>query len=119
MIRYQGENIEFSLSIEQVLETDIPTWHGIQVIAYLYTYTCASNHIVKFKRDEDVSAGYNALTLSSSSTLTGTIPSVETKKMLGALYLDLYLIGVGDVNNQIRHFNTGVNIQSTPITQET
>lgn len=114
MIRYQGENIEFSLSIEQVLETDIPTWYAIKVTAYLYTDT---SHIVKFKRNEDVTAGYQSLTLSSSTMLTGTIPSADTKKMSGALYMDLYLTG-SKINSRIKRIITGVDILSTPIKQE-
>lgn len=84
------------------------------MVAYLYTHT---NHIAKFSSLNE--EGYTQLTASSATQFTGVIRSIETKVMQGTLFCDIYIMpNEGDIE-QIRRVNTGINIVSTPIKQET
>ena len=115
MTHYQGEDIEFALTLTHLTESDMPTWSDARrVVVYMYTHT---NHIAKFSSLFE--AGYEQLTASSTTQFTGCIKSADTKVMEGALYCDVYIMPrVGDIE-QIRRVQTGINIESTPIKQET
>ena len=115
MIHYQGEDIEFALTLTHLSESDMQAWTDARrVVAYFYTHT---NHIAKFSSLNEI--GYEQLTSSSNVQFTGCIKSADTRVMSGQLYVDIYIMPrVGDIE-QIRRVDTGITIESTPIKIET
>lgn len=115
MVHYQGEDIEFALSLIKLSQNDMQSWSEAQrIVAYFYTHT---NHIAKFSSLNE--SGYGNLVVSSPTQLTGVIRSADTRVMSGDLYVDIYIYPTNGDIEQIRHFQTGINIISTPIKQET
>ncbi len=112
MIRYQGENIDFYItlndasSISKFTELD-------NVFVYLYTHT---SHIVKFSGSSK--DGYGNLTTSDDGkTLSGTLLPDDTLTMQGALRMDI--LGVnGEEKAYINSIGTGIEIMYAPIKQE-
>lgn len=115
MIHYQGEEIDFTIELNQNEENDIRSFQECgYVIVYFYTST---SYIVKFS--DSKLAGYKILNVSENGTvLSGTIPGTDTAKMNGALYLDVLISDMERVKHKIQSVLTGINIKYTPIKQE-
>lgn len=114
MKRYQGEDIEFALSIKQV-GGGLTSWNDVKrLVIYFYTHT---NHIAKFSSISET--GYVQLTQSSTTMVTGVISSEYTKVMEGALLCDVYIMPSKGSVEQIQRVSTGINIVATPISIET
>lgn len=116
MIRYQGENIDFSLEIEKLTGAQVKNWSPFAgVVVYFYTHT---SFIAKF--NSVTTDGYGKITLSSDKkTYTGWLLSDDTKQMSGALLLDIYVYNSTGVYKCIKSLTTGVQILYAPIKQET
>lgn len=114
MIRYQGEDIQFSVELDTLAENSVSSWGEFSsVIVYLYT---SENNIVKFRTDS--SDGYNTLSPDAENkVLYGTLSKDETKIMEGALYFDILAKSTSNIVN-IKHIATGVNIKHAAIKQE-
>lgn len=115
MTHYQGEDIEFSMELAAIASTDVQKWTEFDsVVVYLYTHT---SHIAKFTNTERT--GYGSLTLSEDEkTYYGVLSGVDTSKMCGALYMDIYAVSLSGVKS-IKKTATGVKIEYTPIKAET
>jgi hypothetical protein len=115
MTHYQGEDIEFSLSVKQVSGGDLASWNDVERLCiYMYTHT---NKIAKFSSKSET--GYIQLVKSSNTMMTGVIPSEYTKVMEGALLCDVYIMPKKGSVEQIQRVKTGINIEYTPISAET
>lgn len=111
MIKYQGESVDFGLSVEAKNPTDLQSWEGINnVTIYLYTN---SSYIVKYKYPE--TSGYKPLSMSNDKkTIVGVLDAQETSKMLGQLYIEILV----EDHTAIEKYNTGIVIQPTNIKNE-
>ena len=115
MTHYQGEDIEFSLSIKKITNGDLSTWNDVKRLCmYFYTHT---NHIAKFSSIKE--NGYIQLVRSSDTMVTGVITSEYTKVMEGSLLCDVYIMPNKGSVEQIQRVRTGINIEYTPISAET
>lgn len=114
MIRYQGEDIQFSVELNTLAEDSVSSWGEFSsVIVYLYTN---ESHIVKFRTD--ASDGYNILsTDGENKILYGTLAKDDTIVMGGALYFDILAKYSSGIVN-IKHVATGVTINHAAIKQE-
>jgi two-component sensor histidine kinase len=109
----QGESIQFYAKLEERHAGDIGAWTRFSNIT-LYAYTNES-HIVKFKYPEE--EGYKTLAISTDGkTLSGTIPSDDTKTMLGALIAEIMV--ELDGKKEIGKRNTGLVIREDQIKHE-
>lgn len=115
MKHYQGEDIQFALVLKPKSAEDMKKWdQSSRTVAYFYTDT---SHISKFSTDDE--QGYHSLTLTESEdTLTGVIPSADTKAMHGTLYCDIYIDTEGGIEKIGRQI-TGIEIFYSPIKAET
>lgn len=115
MIRYQGEDIDFTIELEKLKSGDIQSFEEFSSII-VYFYTNAS-YIAKFANP--AKSGYSALTINTNGNiLSGVIGKIDTKKMLGALYMDILLISNNGQHNNIKNIVTGVQILHAQIKQE-
>jgi len=119
MIRYQGEDIEFSIELEQINEGDIENFNAFKrIVLYAYTDEC---FIAKFSTAVPNPLPNNII-IQSPKLITGVINSADTMKMRGNLFIDIMfesISSVGDLNeNSIKRINTGVQILKTPIKNE-
>lgn len=120
MIRYQGESIDFYISINEI--STVEKWTDFDhVDIYFYTN---SSRVTKFRTyvTNDKPAG-SAISLTMSEdkkTLSGIIPSDNTKTMHGALKMDIAAVIVDDQTNTvyINSVETGIDIQYAPIKAE-
>ncbi len=120
MIRYQGESIDFYISINDISTVEKwDTFTGVDI----YFYTDTSN-IVKFRNyaTTDKPAG-SALSLTLSAdkkTISGTIPSANTQTMQGILHMDILAQIVNETDEivYIKSIVTGINIKYSPIKAE-
>lgn len=106
MIKYQSETIQFEITIPQwAQDTE-------RVVVYAYTHrSFVSKHSI------DPADGYNLLEQSGESKLIGTIPSEDTKKMQGALYMDVMVVK-SNGKRYIDSKTTEITIENKPISQE-
>ena len=114
MIYYQGDDINFSIDIKQVIDGETQSWSAYKsVIVYLYTH---SFNIAKFKNAKE--AGYTELVLSSDNTkYHAKLAPDQTRTMVGALMMSIRLIDQnGDVSTKDSY--TGIKIVPTPIKHE-
>ena len=112
MIRYQGENIDFSVTLNDT--SSISSWKDLDnVFLYLYTDT---SHIAKFSGE--IRDGYGCLTISDDGkVLYGLLLPTSTLTMQGALKMDI--LGTnGTKKAYIRNLYTGIEIAFAPIKQE-
>ena len=120
MIRYQGESIDFYVSINDI--STVEKWTDFDFVD-IYLYTDTSN-IVKFRNySTAVKPTGSALSLTMSDdkkTLSGVIPSDKTKTMLGALKMNIAAVIVDDPTNTvyIKSIETGIEIKYAPIKAE-
>lgn len=115
MTFYQGEDIEFSLSLKDIAENSLKSWDDVaRFVVYFYTHT---NHIAKFSTL--VEEGYIQLVKSSNTQVVGVIPSEYTRTMNGTLRCDVYALPKNGSVDKITTANTGITILQTPISIET
>ena len=115
MNHFQGEDIEFALSVKDMDGVSIKSWDEVRRLClYFYTHT---NHIAKFALPTE--EGYLQLVKSSATVVTSVIPSEYTKVMEGSLLCDVYIMPLRGSVEQIQRVSTGINIQYTPISIET
>ena len=114
MRHYQGEDIEFAITLNKLGVNDMQSWNeASRIVVYFYTHT---SHIAKFSNE--IETGYRQLTQVSETQLTAIIPSADTKVFEGPLICDVYIHPKkGDVE-QIRRVSTGITIEYTPIKEE-
>ena len=114
MIRYQGEDIQFNLELQTLVQYSAESWDEFSsVVVYLYTN---SNYIAKFNITNQT--GYAKLEKSEDGKfLSGVLSREETKKMNGALYMDILAKYPSDIVN-IKSIATGVTIAASTIKQE-
>lgn len=114
MIRYQGEDIQFNLELQTLVQYSAESWDEFSsVVVYLYTN---SNYIAKFNITNQT--GYAKLEKSEDGKfLSGVLSREETKKMNGALYMDILAKYPSDIVN-IKSIATGVTIAAATIKQE-
>lgn len=120
MIRYQGESIDFYVSINDI--STVEKWTDFDFVD-IYFYT-NSSRVTKFRTytTNNKPAG-SALSLTMSDdkkTLSGIIPSANTKTMQGALKMDIAAVIVDDPTNTvyIKSMATGIDIEYAPIKAE-
>lgn len=115
MTHYQGEDIEFAITLKNLGANDMKSWNDAsRIVVYFYTH---ASYIAKFSNK--VEAGYRQLTKVSDTQLTAVIPSADTRVFEGPLICDVYIHPkTGDVE-QIRRVSTGITIEYTPIKEET
>lgn len=123
MVRYQGEDIPFTISIKKMQASDADSWFVFKHV-YVYFYTQTSK-IAKFDcsflenkkgidKNGDTHQPFDSI---DERKIAGTIHTGYSKLMHGALYMDI-LVRQDDNNNNIesiRRINTGIEILSTPI----
>lgn len=116
MIRYQGESIDFYISINEI--STIEKWDAFSGVD-VYLYTDISN-IVKFCNYTTSSKKANLTMSADKKTLSGVIPSDKTKTMQGALRMDILAQIITDTDESvyIKSLATGINIQYAPIKAE-
>jgi hypothetical protein len=111
---YQGDEIKFSIGINQVTNTDGINWSRFpSVVIYLYTH---QSYIVKFKNGE--MTGYKPITLNEDQTIySGKLTPDQTRNMLGEIKMS---IRIKDEDGSISttNVNTGIRIVDTPIKYE-
>lgn len=131
MIHYQGEDINFYLTLDE----ENASWKTIGATT-IYIYT-QNTHIAKFyykmnaKEEEETKVGYNPMHVDSSGkpdrmddVLFGVLGSKDTKLMHGSVYMDIYVdgdrfaTGASKENGKIKRVITGMQILSTPIKRE-
>lgn len=115
MNHYQGENTDFKLELKPT------TGDGSQITEYsqlsniiLYFYT--DTHIAKFSNIQ--ADGYESMTNIGDTILTGTIKSIDTSLMCGALKVDI-LCKNGDENIIEAGKLTGISILKSKIKEST
>lgn len=115
MIRYQGDNIDFSIEIEQRTPADVKDWSSFTDVAvYLYT---SGSRITKFTNS--TTSGYGLITLSDDKKrYVGRLLSDDTKLMLGALQMEIYLRDATGSYKRIRALTTGIEIRNSKIKTE-
>lgn len=114
MTHYQGEDIEFAVSLTNLGVNDMQRWQDAsRIVVYFYTH---ESHIAKFSNVTE--EGYHQLTLVSDTRLTGVIPSSDTKVFEGPLICDVYICPLKGDKEQIRRVNTGISVLYTPIKNE-
>lgn len=113
MIHYQGEDIDFTIELNK-LNGDVQSFKEFSsIIVYFYTHT---SYISKFAYP--TKTNYTTLTINADSTIiSGVINKKDTKKMLGALQMDILLEKQGEYSC-IKNVVTGVQILQTQIKQE-
>lgn len=118
MVKYQGEDIDFQLAIDQVSPTSTAKWTDFaDVKVYFYTHPKVTH---KFSTSEE--SGYSPLSVSEDRrVLSGTITSQQSLTMCGTLYMDVMVVknGDGGFKHAIRRVITGVEVLNTPIKEET
>lgn len=115
MIRYQGEDLDFTVELNPKEANDIQSFKNCGYV-FVYFYTSTS-YIVKFT-DSGI-AGYKSLNVSADGTvLSGTIPGADTAKMNGALYVDVLIADEERAKHKIQSVLTGIEIKYAPIKQE-
>lgn len=114
MTHYQGEDIEFAITLKNLGLNEMQTWNeASRVVVYFYTHT---SYIAKFSTLQE--NGYHQLTQSNDTQLVGVIPSADTKVLEGPLICDVYIHPLhGDVE-KIRRVNIGIQVLYTPIKDE-
>lgn len=115
MTRYQGEDIEFTLTLKPQGDTDIRTWSECDKVV-VYLYTPDTGHISKFATNGG--EGYNTLTPVNAETLGGVIPTADTINMKGCVVCDVYLRTTGRELDLIHRARTCIVIESTKIKAE-
>ena len=114
MIRYQGEDLDFTIELNPKDANDIQSFRYCGYV-FVYFYTSTS-YIAKFT--ESNKSGYKSLNISVDGTvLSGTIPGADTAKMNGALYVDVLIGDEERVKHKIQSVLTGIEIKYTPIKQ--
>jgi hypothetical protein len=118
MNKYQGDDITLSIQLVPKSDTDKQSLDEFtKVVVYAYTDSCFMS---KFSYPE--AAGYNPLTKANATFLFGIIPSVDTKKMLGNLIVELMFeseSAVGDSKeNSSKKINTGIVIVKSQVKNE-
>lgn len=112
MEKIQGESISFNFDVAQTkLVADMS--EVAKLIIYFYTnISFISKHSIA------TADGYHTMTVAGTKA-SGVIPSNDTKKMKGALYMDILIID--NQNNRKTAYSTptGINIVYKPITEET
>jgi len=106
MRKFQGENISFNVVLKNGnIDVDISSFDDVKL--YAYTDKCV---ISKFSKQATDS--FYPLTVVDNNTLSGVIPSADTKRMKGSLLLDIFL------DSRIRTVHTGISIVKNLIKQE-
>ncbi len=120
MIRYQGESIDFRITLGDST-SGITKWSDFDSLAfYIYTDTV---HIAKYtatitETSEVRTFESDTLTMSADGkTISGTLLSADTLTMTGALYFDV-LGRKGTTKVYIRSQNTDTRIEYAPIKAE-
>lgn len=114
MTYYQGDDINFSIDINQVSRNEATDWTLFpSVVVYLYTH---KSFIAKFKNGTH--DGYTSLVLNSTgTTYTCKLTSDQTRLMKGALKMSLRVEdNTGDTSTE--DIDTGIRIAETPIKYE-
>jgi hypothetical protein len=118
MIKYQGEDIYFSISFDNSLNTSVNNFNDVfNVVVYAYTN---EENIVKFSRIQKT--GYYPLSEVSDTILSGVIESKSTLDMVGQLKFDVMFeiaSSSGDLSsNIIESVSSRIIIKKTPIRAE-
>lgn len=114
MTYYQGDDINFSININQVAGNDITDWSFFpSVVVYLYTH---QSYIAKFKNGAN--EGYESMVLNNdATTYSGKLTPEQTRKMKGALRMSMRVTDEAG-NISTKDIDTGIRIAETPIKYE-
>lgn len=127
MIRYQGEDIPFNIKLNTLKTNDVTRWFDFgYVYIYFYTQTTyISDFGCKLDIDDngdgvvlDNKLKSNELDYINDNVINGNIPTRDTKRMCGAMYMDILVRYRNGTIDTIKRVNTGINIVSTPIKLE-
>ncbi len=124
MIRYQGESIDFSITLNEA--GGITKWSDFDsLVLYLYTdelhktrFSAAVEVVTLVGKGELRNFISDTLTMSTDGkTISGTLLSADTLTMKGTLYFDV-LGRKGTTKVYIRSQNTNTRIEYAPIKAE-
>jgi hypothetical protein len=112
MDKIQGESISFNFDVAQTgLVSDMTEVE--KLIIYFYTNTSfISRHSISTQ------SGYHTMEIAGSKA-SGVLPSEDTKRMRGALMMDILIIDKDKQRRTAYSTPTGINIVYKPITEET
>ena len=112
MDKIQGESISFNFDVAQTgLVSDMTEVE--KLIIYFYTNTSfISRHTI------GTQSGYHTMEIEGSKA-SGVLPSEDTKRMRGALMMDILIIDKDKQRRTAYSTPTGINIVYKPITEET
>lgn len=112
MDKIQGSTISFNFDIAQT--RFVANFNEVEkMVLYFYTNTSfISKHTIESKE------GYHEITI-DGTVASGTIPSEDTKKMLGALRMEILIVDTKKQERLAYSTPTGINIVYKPITEET